>query len=119
LFSFISEIDAFYDFFVRINLIAQEKIMFINSLLLAAAQSTVPATPEWNPTVGLVMILCNLFAFAIGRFAIQKKGVGPDLPGSKPAILANFGVPELLATASFGHILGAGVILGLANAGAL
>lgn len=95
--------------------------MFINSLLLAAAQATVPVTPEWSPTIGLVMILCNLFAFVIGRFAIQQKGVGPDLPGggAKPAILANFGIPELLATASFGHILGAGIILGLANAGAL
>ncbi|HAA32136.1 MAG TPA: photosystem I reaction center subunit PsaK [Cyanobacteria bacterium UBA8553] len=91
----------------------------INSILLAAAQATVPATPEWTPTVGLVMILCNLFAFAIGRFAIQKKGTGPDLPVSKPSILSNFGIPELLATASFGHILGAGVILGLSNAGAL
>ncbi len=91
----------------------------INSILLAAAQATVPSTPEWSPTVGLVMILANLFAFAIGRFAIQKKGVGPDLPVSKPAILSNFGIPELLATASFGHILGAGIILGLANAGAL
>jgi photosystem I subunit X len=91
----------------------------INSILLAAAQVTVPSTPEWTPTVGLVMVLCNLFAFAIGRFAIQKKGVGPDLPLSKPAILSNFGIPELLATASFGHILGVGVILGLANAGAL
>lgn len=91
----------------------------INSILLAAAQATVPPTPEWSPTVGLVMILANLFAFAIGRFAIQKKGVGPDLPVSKPAILSNFGLPELLATASFGHILGVGIILGLANAGAL
>ena len=93
--------------------------MFINSLLFAAVQATVPTTPEWSPSVGLVMVLCNLFAFAIGRFAIQKKGVGPDLPGSKPAILNKFGLPELLATASFGHILGAGVILGLSNAGAL
>jgi photosystem I subunit X len=92
--------------------------MFINSLLLTV-QATVPSTPQWSPSVGLVMILCNLFAFAIGRFAIQKKGVGPDLPGSKPAILNKFGLPELLATASFGHILGAGVILGLSNAGAL
>jgi photosystem I subunit 10 len=92
--------------------------MFINSLLLAV-QATVPNTPEWSPAVGLVMILCNLFAFAIGRFAIQNKGVGPDLPVSKPAILSNFGIPELLATASFGHILGTGVILGLSNAGAL
>lgn len=92
--------------------------MFINSILFAV-QATVPSTPEWTPTVGLVMVLCNLFAFAIGRFAIQRKGVGPDLPMSKPAILSSFGIPELLATASFGHILGAGVILGLANAGAL
>lgn len=91
----------------------------INSILLAAAQATVPTTPEWSPSVGLVMILCNLFAFAIGRFAIQRKGTGPDLPVSKPAILSSFGIPELLATASFGHILGAGVILGLSNAGAL
>ena len=30
-----------------------------------------------------------------------------------------FGIPELLATMSFGHILGAGFILGLSNAGAL
>ncbi len=92
--------------------------MFINSLLLTL-QATVPSTPQWSPSVGLVMILCNLFAFAIGRFAIQKKGVGPDLPGSKPAILNKFGLPELLATASFGHILGVGVILGLSNAGVL
>lgn len=91
----------------------------LNSILLAAAQATVPATPEWSPMVGLVMILCNLVAFAIGRFAIQKKGTGPDLPVSKPDILSSFGIPELLATASFGHILGAGVILGLSNAGAL
>ncbi|MBD0346061.1 MAG: photosystem I reaction center subunit PsaK [Coleofasciculus sp. Co-bin14] len=91
----------------------------INTILLAAAQVTVPSTPEWSPAVGLVMILCNVFAFAIGRYAIQNKGVGPDLPVSKPSILNNFGLPELLATASFGHILGAGVILGLANAGAL
>jgi photosystem I subunit X len=91
----------------------------LNTILLAATQVTTPSTPEWTPAVGLVMILCNVFAFAIGRYAIQNKGVGPDLPVSKPAILNNFGLPELLATASFGHILGAGVILGLANAGAL
>ncbi|MCA1994977.1 MAG: photosystem I reaction center subunit PsaK [Coleofasciculus sp. S288] len=91
----------------------------INAILLAAAQSTVPATPSWTPTIGIVMIVCNLVAFAIGRFAIQKPGTGPDLPGDKPAILTKFGIPELLATASFGHILGAGVILGLSNAGVI
>jgi photosystem I subunit 10 len=34
-------------------------------------------------------------------------------------MFTGFGVPELLATLSLGHIIGAGVILGLANAGAL
>jgi len=91
----------------------------IHSILLAAAQVTVPATPEWTPTIGLVMILSNLFAFVIGRFAIQNAGKGPNLPGSKPDILRGFGIPELLATGSFGHILGAGIILGLTNAGAI
>lgn len=91
--------------------------------MLSAAASTLflatATTIEWNPSVALVMILCNLVAFGLGRFAIKNPGQGPSLPGGKPALLANFGVPELLATASFGHLLGAGVILGLANAGAL
>lgn len=91
----------------------------LNLTLLAAVQSTVPATPAWTPTVGLVMILCNLLAIAIGRFAIQNPGVGPDIPVGKPALFRNFNLPELLATMSFGHILGTGVILGLTNAGVL
>lgn len=65
------------------------------------------------------MIICNLVAIAIGRFAIANPGTGPDLPVGKPALFRNFTLPELLATMSFGHILGAGVILGLGNAGAL
>ncbi|ERN42278.1 photosystem I reaction center subunit PsaK [Rubidibacter lacunae KORDI 51-2] len=84
--------------------------------ILAAAVSH---TAEWSSSVAIVMIACNLLAFAIGRFAIQQKGVGPELPGPKPALLEKFGVPELLAVTSFGHILGAGAILGLANAGIL
>ncbi|MBE9125393.1 MULTISPECIES: photosystem I reaction center subunit PsaK [unclassified Coleofasciculus] len=91
----------------------------IDTILLAAVQPTVPPTPAWTPTVGLVMILCNLFAIAVGYFAIQKSGVGPDLPVPKPDIFKRFGLPELLATVSLGHIIGAGVILGLTNAGAI
>lgn len=88
-------------------------------MLLAAVQSTVPNTPSWTPTVGLVMILCNLVAIALGYYAIKNPGAGPDLPGPKPDIFNKFGLTELLATASLGHIIGAGVILGLTNAGAL
>ena len=83
-----------------------------------AVQST-PSTIDWNPSVALVMIFCNLFAIAIGRYAIQQSGQGPDLPVPKPEVWTNFGVPELLATTSLGHILGAGMILGLSNAGVL
>ncbi|MGF1488503.1 MAG: photosystem I reaction center subunit PsaK [Prochloraceae cyanobacterium] len=85
-----------------------------SSLILA-----VQTTSTWSVSAGLVMLLCNLFAIAVGRFAIQNPGVGPDLPLPKPALWKNFGVPELIATASLGHILGAGMILGLSNAGAL
>ena len=93
--------------------------MLIYSTILAAAQATVPTTSAWSPAIGVVMIVCNLVAIAIGRFAISNPGNGPDLPVSKPALFRNFNLPELLATMSFGHILGAGVILGLSNAGAL
>ncbi|TVQ52309.1 MAG: photosystem I reaction center subunit PsaK [Spirulina sp. DLM2.Bin59] len=76
-------------------------------------------TVAWSANVALVMILSNLLAIAIGRFAIKNPGQGPALPTSKPGLWKSFGFPELLATASFGHILGAGLILGLANAGVL
>jgi photosystem I subunit 10 len=87
----------------------------IQSLLFAA----IPNTPNWSPKVALIMITCNLFAIVIGYYAIQKRGQGPNLPVELPAIFTGFGVPELLATASFGHVLGAGLILGLGNAGLL
>ncbi len=89
----------------------------ISTLVLAA--HTTPSTIDWNPSVAIVMIFCNLFTIAIGRYAIQKSGQGPDLPVPKPEVWANFGLPELLATTSLGHIIGAGMILGLSNAGVL
>lgn len=83
------------------------------------AQAAVPPTVTWNFSVAAIMIFCNLFAFIIGYFAIQQTGAGPRLPIPQLASRKSFGVPELLATASFGHILGAGMILGLSSAGIL
>jgi photosystem I subunit X len=83
--------------------------------LLAA----MPQTPEWSFKVALVMISANLFAIAIGYYAIKNRGAGPNLPVEMPAMFTGFGIPELLATTSFGHVLGAGFILGLGNAGLL
>lgn len=79
--------------------------------------STVPTTSEWSIGVAVVMITCNIVAIALGKFFIQKKGIGPTLPSK--TFFGGMGVAELLATASLGHVLGAGVILGLSGTGAL
>lgn len=93
----------------------------MNSFWLLTVQATVPTTPTWSPKVALIMITCNLFAIAVGFYAISKenRGKGPALPVGLPGLFEGFGVPELLATASFGHLLGAGMILGLGNVGLL
>jgi photosystem I subunit X len=85
------------------------------STLLAATARTA----SWSPSMALIMITCNLFAIAVGYYAIKNRGVGPQLPVELPAMFTGFGVPELLATTSFGHLLGTGMILGLSNAGLL
>ena len=90
--------------------------MIINFFL---AIQFIPNTIDWNPSVALVMIMSNLFCIAIGRYAIQNPGQGPNFPVPKPEVWDKFGFPELLATTSLGHILGAGIILGLGNAGVL
>jgi photosystem I subunit 10 len=81
--------------------------------LLAA----VPNTLTWSPKVAVVMVLCNILAIAIGKFTIKYPSVGPALPS--PNLFGGMGLGALLGTTSFGHLLGAGVILGLANLGAL
>ncbi len=83
-------------------------------MLLAA---TVPNTPTWSPKIAIVMVLCNVLAIAIGKATMQMPSEGPQLPS--PALFGGMGLPALLATTSFGHLIGTGVILGLANLGAL
>ena len=63
------------------------------------------------------MIICNIVAIAIGKSSIQKPSEGPAMPS--PAMFGGFGLPAVLGTTCFGHILGVGVILGLASMGAL
>lgn len=79
--------------------------------------SIVPQTTEWSVKTCFLMVASNLLCILTGRYVIQVKGVGPALPlgGS----FSNFGLPELLATASLGHIVGCGAILGLSYIGLL
>nr|YP_009398211.1 photosystem I reaction center subunit X [Thaumatella adunca]ARW67397.1 photosystem I reaction center subunit X [Thaumatella adunca] len=64
----------------------------------------------WSAKIAIIMILCNLISIGIGRYAIQIRGLGPSIPILG---LEGLGLPELLATTSLGHIIGAGTILGL------
>ena len=86
-----------------------------NLTLLAAAY--VPTTVEWSPKVAIVMIVCNVIAIAIGKYTMQNTSAGPALPSSQ--YFGGMGLPALLGTTSLGHVIGAGVILGLATVGAL
>lgn len=92
----------------------------MNLTLLAAAVANVPLTPEWSPTIGLVMGAFNLFGVLLARNVVEVKGVGPSLPIPIPGLSGkDFSIAQLIAGTSFGHILGAGAILGLTNAGIL
>ncbi len=82
-----------------------------------ALLAAVPNTLEWSPTVGFIMIACNILAIAIGRLTIQKPSEGPALPS--PNLLGGLSLGALLGSTSLGHILGVGVILGLSNLGVI
>jgi photosystem I subunit 10 len=86
----------------------------MNADLLLAV---VPQTVAWSAKTCSIMVLSNLLCIISGRYVIQVKGTGPSLPliGS----FAGFGLPELIATTSLGHIVGTGAILGLSYIGFL
>lgn len=83
-------------------------------LPLIAAVGNVPHTSQWGPSVAIVMIVCNVLAFFIGKQVIR-------IPDADPAggTFLGLGLPALLAVTSLGHIIGVGAILGLSNIGVL
>ena len=85
----------------------------LNLTLLAL----VPKTLEWSPKVAIVMIVCNILAIAFAKLTVKYPNVGPEMPASN--LFGGFSLPAVLGATSFGHILGAGAILGLSYIGAL
>jgi photosystem I subunit 10 len=85
----------------------------LTSTLLAVA----PNTLEWSPTVAAVMVGCNILAIAIAKFTMKNPSAPPAMPASN--FFGGFGLPAVIGSTCFGHILGAGVILGLSNMGVL
>jgi photosystem I subunit 10 len=72
---------------------------------------------SWSPKVGLVMIVANVIAIGIGKATIKYPNEGAQLPS--PAMFGGMSHASLLATTSFGHVLGMGAILGLAARGVI
>lgn len=87
-------------------------MLLFNSLL-----AIVPTTIQWSPNVAITMVVCNIVAIAFAKATMKYPSANPQLPGS--VFFGGMGLPALLATTSFGHLLGVGVILGLASLGAL
>ena len=69
-----------------------------------------PNATEWSLQRSLIMVGCNFIAILVGRYGIKVRGLGPSIPISG---ITGFGLSELIATTSFGHLLGAGAIIGL------
>lgn len=79
---------------------------------LLAAVDTVPATPAWTPTVGIIISFSSLVILLLST-RIEKPLVGPKLP------VIPVSVPTFIAAMAFGHLIGVGIVLGLTNIGRL
>jgi photosystem I subunit 10 len=79
----------------------------LNHILLAAA----PLSQAWSPTVAIVMVVANVLGVLAAVSGVQKKA-GPQLPGG-------LSVAQIIGGTCFGHILGAGAILGLTSQGVI
>ncbi|WP_199328534.1 photosystem I reaction center subunit PsaK [Anabaena azotica] len=84
----------------------------ITSTLLAAASATVPTTPQWSPTVAIIISASSVVALLFA-LRIEKPQVGPKFPGLPISI------PTFIGAMAFGHVLGVGIVLGLTNIGRL
>jgi photosystem I subunit X len=85
----------------------------LTTSLIAFAERSV----DWSPAVGVTMIVCNIIAIAIAKYKIDQPKVGAAMPS--PAMFGGLSLGAVIGTTCFGHILGAGTILGLSSAGIL
>ncbi len=77
-----------------------------SSILLA----TTSMSQAWSPTVAIVMVVANVLG-VLASTTVKHKA-GPQLPGG-------ISVAQLVGGTCFGHILGAGAILGLTSQGVI
>jgi photosystem I subunit X len=82
--------------------------MLHSTLLLAA--NTAHLSQAWSPTTAIVMVVCNVLGLIAATNSKVKAG---------PALAGGFTAAQLVGGACFGHLLGAGAILGLTNIGVI
>jgi len=88
-------------------------VCIITTLLAATA----PVTFEWSPKCAVVMIICNVLAYAIARANIAQPNEGFEIPNSQ--FFGGMSHASVVAANCLGHVLGIGSILGLAARGVL
>jgi photosystem I subunit X len=86
-------------------------------LLLGFAQSAVDNSIDtWNWPRSLVMIGACLAALLIASRTINQPNVGPKMPlGPFGGLFNNISVAGFLAAMSFGHVVGAFLIINFVN----
>ena len=87
--------------------------MFTTLLLAVSA----PATFQWSPKCAVVMISCNILAYAIARATIRKPTEGFMMPNAR--FFGGLSHGAFVGANCLGHLLGVGSILGLASRGVL
>jgi photosystem I subunit 10 len=91
----------------------------IEAILSQLAQLPTGDTAVWSWNGSLIMNICMIIGIVIARVGIRQKGRGPALPLLQPILGKNFGVPELLAGLSIGHLLGVITVITLATNGTI
>jgi len=86
----------------------------MSNIIFAAAG---PATYQWSPKCALVMISCNILAYAIARATIRQPNEGFEMPNSR--FFGGLSHGAFVGANCLGHLLGIGSILGLAARGVL
>jgi photosystem I subunit X len=79
--------------------------MLHSTLLLAAA---VPMSQAWSPTIAIVMVVANVMGILA---AMSAKKAGPSI--------GPLSMGQAIGGTCFGHLLGAGAILGLTSMGVI
>nr|YP_009369973.1 photosystem I reaction center subunit X [Boldia erythrosiphon]ARO90661.1 photosystem I reaction center subunit X [Boldia erythrosiphon] len=74
--------------------------------------STIANISVCSTKMGIIMFISNIITIIIGRYSIKVRGLGASILITS---INGFGLPELLATTSLGHIIGTGIILGVSS----